>query len=85
MATFSKLALQPAGTTGTGLGIKVAATDTAGTAIHTAVLIRLQQLMRFGCMRLTRLLLRSNSQLSGVRLLRLMATSKLPFCLRLVW
>jgi hypothetical protein len=36
MATFSKLALQPAGTTGTGLGIKVAATATAGTAIHTA-------------------------------------------------
>ena len=36
MATFSKLALQPAGTTGTGLAIKVAATATAGTAIHTA-------------------------------------------------
>ncbi len=36
MATFSKLALQPAGTTGTGLGILVAATSTAGTAIHTA-------------------------------------------------
>ena len=36
MATFSKLALQPAGTTGTGLGVKVAATATAGTAIHTA-------------------------------------------------
>ena len=36
MATFMKLALQPAGTTGTGLGIKVAATATAGTAIHTA-------------------------------------------------
>ena len=36
MATFSKLALQPAGTTGTGLGIKVAATATAGTDIHTA-------------------------------------------------
>jgi len=36
MATFSKLALQPAGTTGTGLGIKVAATATAGTSIHTA-------------------------------------------------
>lgn len=36
MATFSKLALQPAGTTGTGLGILVAATATAGTAIHTA-------------------------------------------------
>lgn len=36
MATFSKLTLQPAGTTGTGLGIKVAATATAGTAIHTA-------------------------------------------------
>ena len=36
MATFTKLALQPAGTTGTGLGILVAATTTAGTAIHTA-------------------------------------------------
>ena len=36
MATFTKLALQPAGTTGTGLGIKVDATATAGTAIHTA-------------------------------------------------
>lgn len=36
MATFSKLALQPAGTTGTGKLIKVAATATAGTAIHTA-------------------------------------------------
>lgn len=36
MATFSKLALQPAGTTGTGLGVKVAATATAGTALHTA-------------------------------------------------
>jgi hypothetical protein len=36
MATFSKLTLQPAGTTGTGLGIKVAATGTAGTPIHTA-------------------------------------------------
>jgi len=36
MATFSKLALQPAGTTGTGRLIKVAATATAGTAIHTA-------------------------------------------------
>lgn len=36
MATFTKLTLQPAGTTGTGLGIKVAATATAGTAIHTA-------------------------------------------------
>jgi len=36
MATYSKLALQPAGTTGTGLGVKVAATATAGTAIHTA-------------------------------------------------
>jgi len=35
MATFSKLCLQPAGTTGTGLQIKVAATGTAGTAIHT--------------------------------------------------
>lgn len=36
MATFTKLALQPAGTTGTGLGVKVVATATAGTAIHTA-------------------------------------------------
>jgi hypothetical protein len=36
MATYTKLALQPAGTTGTGLGVKVAATATAGTAIHTA-------------------------------------------------
>jgi hypothetical protein len=36
MATFTKLALQPAGTTGTGLGIKVAATSTTGTSIHTA-------------------------------------------------
>jgi len=36
MATFAKLALQPAGTTGDGLGILVAATATAGTAIHTA-------------------------------------------------
>lgn len=36
MATFSKLALQPAGSTGTGLGVKVAATATPGTAIHTA-------------------------------------------------
>lgn len=36
MATFSKLALQPAGSTGTGLGVLVAATATAGTAIHTA-------------------------------------------------
>ena len=36
MATFSKLALQPAGTTGDGLGILVAATATAGTALHTA-------------------------------------------------
>lgn len=36
MATFTKLTLQPAGTTGTGLGMKVAATATAGTAIHTA-------------------------------------------------
>ena len=36
MATFTKLALQPAGSTGTGLGVKVAATATAGTAIHTA-------------------------------------------------
>lgn len=36
MATFSKLALQPAGSTGTGLGIKVATNATPGTAIHTA-------------------------------------------------
>jgi len=36
MATFTKLCLQPAGTTGTGLAVKVAATATAGTAIHTA-------------------------------------------------
>jgi hypothetical protein len=36
MATFSKLALQPSGSTGDGLGILVAATATAGTAIHTA-------------------------------------------------
>lgn len=36
MATFTKLALQPAGTTGDGLGILVAATATAGTAIHQA-------------------------------------------------
>ena len=36
MATFTKLALQPAGTTGDGLGILVAATATVGTAIHTA-------------------------------------------------
>jgi hypothetical protein len=36
MATFTKLTLQPAGTTGTGLAIKVAATATPGTAIHTA-------------------------------------------------
>ncbi len=36
MATFSKLALQPAGTTGDGLGITVVATVTAGTPIHTA-------------------------------------------------
>ena len=36
MATFTKLCLQPAGTTGTGLAVKVAATATAGTAVHTA-------------------------------------------------
>jgi len=36
MATLSKLCLQPAGTTGTGLAVKVAATATAGTTIHTA-------------------------------------------------
>jgi hypothetical protein len=35
-ATFTKLALQPAGTTGDGLGILVVQTATAGTAIHTA-------------------------------------------------
>ena len=35
MATFTKKTLEPAGSTGTGLGIKVAATTTAGTAIHT--------------------------------------------------
>lgn len=37
MATFTKIALDPAGTlTGDGLGITVVATATAGTAIHTA-------------------------------------------------
>jgi hypothetical protein len=37
MATFSKLALQQTTmTTGTGLGVLVAATATAGTTIHTA-------------------------------------------------
>jgi hypothetical protein len=36
MPSLSKLALQPAGTTGDGLGILVTATATAGTAIHTA-------------------------------------------------
>ena len=36
MATYTKLTLQPAGTTGDGLGILVVATATAGTAIHTA-------------------------------------------------
>ena len=38
MATFTKIALRPAGgaTAGDGLGILVAATATAGTAIHTA-------------------------------------------------
>ena len=35
MATFTKKTLEPAGTTGTGLGIKVAQTATAGTTIHT--------------------------------------------------
>ena len=35
MATFTKKTLEPAGATGTGLGILVAATATAGTAIHT--------------------------------------------------
>jgi hypothetical protein len=36
MATFYKLALQPTGTTGDGLGILVAATSSTGTSIHTA-------------------------------------------------
>jgi hypothetical protein len=36
MATFTKLALEPAGTTGTGLGIPVTAVSSPGTAIHTA-------------------------------------------------
>ncbi len=36
MATLSKLALQPAGTTGTGLGVLVSASASTGTAIHTA-------------------------------------------------
>jgi hypothetical protein len=36
MATFSKLTLQPAGTTGTGVGISVSASASPGTAIHTA-------------------------------------------------
>jgi hypothetical protein len=36
MATFSKIAFQPAGATGTGLGIPVTATSSPGTAIHTA-------------------------------------------------
>ena len=37
MATYTKLSLQPTGgTTGTGRLIKVAATATAGTTIHTA-------------------------------------------------
>lgn len=38
MATFTKLALQPAGSTGTGLGIPITATTSGslGTAIHTA-------------------------------------------------
>lgn len=35
MATFTKLSLQPSGTTGDGLGILVAATATPGTSIHT--------------------------------------------------
>ena len=35
MATFTKKTLEPAGSTGTGLGIKVVATATAGTTIHT--------------------------------------------------
>jgi hypothetical protein len=37
MATYSKIAFQPAGTTGTGLGIPVTATSIASpTTIHTA-------------------------------------------------
>ena len=36
MATFTKLAFQPAGTTGDGLGIPVTAVSSPGTAIHTA-------------------------------------------------
>lgn len=36
MATFTKLTLQPSGSTGTGLGIPVTATSSPGTAIHTA-------------------------------------------------
>lgn len=36
MATFTKLALQPSGTTGDGLGILITAVASAGTLIHTA-------------------------------------------------
>lgn len=35
MATFTKLTFQPAGSTGTGLGIPVANTTSPGTTIHT--------------------------------------------------
>lgn len=35
MAIYSKLTLQPAGTTGTGLGVPAVATGSPGTAIHT--------------------------------------------------
>ena len=35
MATFSKLALQPSGVTGDGLGILISAVATAGTPVHT--------------------------------------------------
>jgi len=48
MATFTKLALQPAGTTGTGLGIKVAATATAAQRFILRHPL-LQRLMKFGC------------------------------------
>jgi hypothetical protein len=47
MATFSKIVLS--GSTD-GRMIKVAATATAGTTIHTGS-ATLQLLMRFGCMR----------------------------------
>lgn len=36
MAIFTKLTLQPAGSTGTGLGIPITANASPGTAIHTA-------------------------------------------------